>query len=186
MNVQRSYSPLQRTLHWIIAAGVVLMIPAGIYMVRRGVWSNFDSLTNTLYSWHKLIGFCLLGLVLLRLFVRLRRGTPPPEPIHPLLQLGANISHAALYILLVLVPLLGWTGVSAYGARGTPLGVNLPEIVPQNQELAHTILYYHGWAALLLGVIALTHIAAALMHRFVLRDGVLARMWPSAGGRSHS
>jgi cytochrome b561 len=89
-----------------------------------------------------------------------------------------------LYVLLFLVPVLGWTGVSAYGARGTPFGFQLPEIIAQNQGLGETILRYHGWAAILLGLIALTHVGAALMHRFIIKDGVFARMWPGAGGRS--
>lgn len=181
MQTSRSYSPLQRTLHWLIAAGVIVMVPAGLYMVQRGMWSNFDALTNTIYSWHKFIGFCILWLVVLRIIVRLMRGAPPPEPIHPVLQFGANVSHFGLYVLLFLVPILGWTGVSAYGARGTPFGFELPEIIAQNQPLGETILWYHGWAAILLGLIALTHVSAALMHRFILKDGVFARMWPGAG-----
>jgi cytochrome b561 len=186
MEARRSYSPLQRTLHWIIALGVIVMIPVGIYMVNRGVWSNFDALTNTLYSWHKFIGFCLLWLIILRVIVRLTRGAPPPEPLHPVLQFGANVSHFALYALLVIVPILGWTGVSAYGARGTPFGFELPEIIAQNGPLGETILAYHGWAAMLLGLVALTHIGAALMHRFILKDGVFARMWPGAGGKDQA
>ncbi|OJU22212.1 MAG: hypothetical protein BGN89_14920 [Alphaproteobacteria bacterium 64-6] len=183
MATSHSYSPLQRTLHWIIAAAVIVMVPLGIYMVQRGAWSNFDALTNTLYSWHKFIGFCVLWLIVLRVIVRFMRGAPPPEPIHPVLQFGANVSHFALYALLVIVPILGWTGVSAYGARGTPFGFELPEIIPQNQALGETILWYHAWAAILLGLIALTHVCAALMHRIILKDGIFARMWPSAGGK---
>lgn len=184
MEIQRSYSPLQRTLHWIIAAAVVVMIPVGLYMVNRGKWSNFDAMTNTLYSWHKLIGFCVLWLVVVRIIVRLTRGAPPPEPLHPLQQFAASATHLGLYVLLAIVPLLGWAGVSAYGARGTPFGFNLPEIIPQNQDLGNTILYYHGWAAILLGLLVLMHVGAALMHRFVFKDGVFARMWPGAGGKS--
>jgi cytochrome b561 len=171
-------------LHWLIALGVIVMVPVGLYMVQRGMWSNFDALTNTIYSWHKFIGFCILWLVILRIIVRLVRGAPPPEPIHPVLQFGANVSHFALYVLLFLVPILGWTGVSAYGARGTPFGFELPQIIAQNQPLGETILWYHGWAAILLALIALTHIGAALMHRFIFKDGVFSRMWPGAGGRS--
>jgi cytochrome b561 len=181
MQTSRSYSPLQRTLHWLIAAGVIVMVPLGLYMVRRGVWSNFDALTNTLYSWHKLIGFCILWLVVVRIIVRLMRGAPPPEPIHPVLQFGANVSHFALYVLLFLVPVLGWTGLSAYGAMDTALGITLPQIIPKNEALSETILAYHGWAAILLGLIALTHIGAALMHRFIFKDGVFSRMWPGSG-----
>lgn len=183
MEALRSYSPLQRTLHWIIAAAVFIMIPVGLYMVQRGAWSNFDALTNTLYSWHKFIGFCILWLVVVRIIVRLMRGAPPPEPLHPLQQFAASATHFGLYALILLVPILGWTGVSAYGARGTPFGFNLPEIIAQNQSLGETILAYHGWAAILLGLLALMHIGAALMHRFILKDRVFARMWPSAGGK---
>ena len=186
MEALRSYSPLQRTLHWIIAAAVFMMIPVGLYMVNRGAWSNFDALTNTLYSWHKFIGFCILWLVVVRIIVRLMRGAPPPEPLHPLQQFAASATHFGLYALILLVPILGWTGVSAYGARGTPFGFNLPEIIAQNQSLGETILAYHGWAAMLLGLLALMHIGAALMHRFILKDRVFARMWPGAGGKDEA
>ena len=134
METSRSYSPLQRMLHWITALVVIIMIPVGLYMVNRGKWSNFDALTNTLYSWHKLIGFCLLWLIVVRIIVRLMRGAPPPVPLHPLQRLASEATHLGLYGLLILVPILGWTGVSAYGARGTPLGFSLPEIIPENGD----------------------------------------------------
>ena len=184
METSRSYTPLQRTLHWVIAAAVLVMIPIGLYMVNRGKWSNFDALTNTLYSWHKLIGFCVLWLVVARIIVRLMRGAPPQVPLHPLQKFAADASHLAMYVLLAIVPILGWTGVSAYGARGTPLGFELPQIIAENQDLGNAILAYHGWAAILLGLIVLVHISAALMHRFILKDGVFARMWPGAGGKT--
>jgi cytochrome b561 len=183
MDSQRSYTPLQRMLHWITALVVILMIPVGLYMVDRGKWSNFDALTNTLYSWHKFIGFCLLWLIVVRIIVRLMRGAPPPVPLHPLQRLASEATHLGLYALLLLVPILGWTGVSAYGARGTPFGFSLPEIIPQNGPLGEAILYYHGWAAIGLGLLVLMHIGAALMHRFIIKDGVFARMWPGSGDK---
>ena len=184
METSRSYSPLQRMLHWITVAIVAVMIPVGLYMVNRGKWSNFDALTNTLYSWHKLIGFCLLWLIVVRIIVRLVRGAPPPVPLHPLQRFAAEATHLGLYLMLILVPILGWTGVSAYGARGAALGITLPQIIPENSGFGETILYYHGWAAIGLGLLALMHIGAALMHRFIIRDGVFARMWPGSGDKT--
>jgi cytochrome b561 len=184
METSRSYSPLQRTLHWIIAAGVIVMVPAGLYMVNRGKWSNFDALTNTIYSWHKLIGFCLLWLIVVRIIVRLMRGAPPPVPLHPLQRFAADASHLGLYVLLLVVPILGWTGLSAYGAMDAALGIKLPQIISKNEGLSQTILYYHGWAAIGLGLLALVHISAALMHRFIIKDGVFARMWPGSGDKT--
>lgn len=179
MDAPRTYSPLQRTLHWITALAVIAMIPIGLYMVRRGAATNFDSLTNTLYSWHKLIGFCILWLVVVRIIVRLMRGAPPPEPtLNPLQRFAAEATHFGIYVLLLVVPILGWLGVSYFGARGAALGITLPAIVSENQGLAKTILAYHGWAALALGALVLMHIGAALMHKVVLKDGVFARMWP--------
>jgi cytochrome b561 len=184
METSRSYSPLQRMLHWITVAIVSIMIPVGLYMVYRGKWSNFDALTNTLYSWHKLIGFCLLWLIVVRIIVRLIRGAPPPEPLHPLQQAAATATHFGMYVLLLVVPILGWTGLSAYGAMDAALGIKLPQIISKNEALSETILHYHGWAAIGLGLLALMHIGAALMHRFILKDRVFARMWPGSGDKS--
>ena len=97
--------------------------------------------------------------------------------------MAAEIAASAPERLLI-VPILGWTGVSAYGARGALFGFNLPEIIAQNQGLGEAILQYHGWAAILLGLLVLMHIGAALMHRFILKDGVFARMWPGTGRKS--
>ncbi len=49
---------------------------------------------------------------------------------------------------MVLVPLLGWAGVSAYPARGILFGLSLPPIAPVNESLAKVLLALHGWAAL--------------------------------------
>jgi cytochrome b561 len=163
---------------------VIVMIPLGLYMVNRGNWSNFDAMTNTLYSWHKLIGFCVLWLVVVRIIVRLTRGAPPPVPLHPLQQFAASATHLGLYVLLAVVPILGWTGLSAYGAMDVALGITLPSVIPKNEALSETLLAYHGWAAIGLGLLVLMHVGAALMHRFVFKDGVFARMWPGAGGKS--
>lgn len=179
MHEARSYSPLQRTLHWITALLVLGMIPVGLYMTRRGVWSNFDALTNTLYSWHKLIGFTLLWIVVVRVIVRLMRGAPPPEPtLNAFQRIASEATHFGIYVLLLVVPILGWYGVSAFGARTAALGMTLPSIAAENQDLAKAVLAYHGWAAIALGALVAMHIGAALMHKIILKDGVFARMWP--------
>ncbi len=59
----QSYSGAQKALHWIIAVMILMMIPIGFYMVDRGEKTNFDALTNTLYTNHKTFGFLVLMLV---------------------------------------------------------------------------------------------------------------------------
>lgn len=180
MTPLNSYSSLHKFLHWTMALLVLGMLAAGLYMVYRGNATNFDALTNTIYTWHKTIGFVVLCLVVLRIVVRLSQGVPAPEPsLNLFLRVAAGANHLGIYLLLILVPILGWVGVSAYGARGIVGGLALPELVAENQDLAGRILWAHGWAAYALGVFVAVHIGAALMHRFILRDGVFQRMWPS-------
>ncbi len=187
-----SYSPLQRSLHWLIALLVLGLLCVGLYMTWRGGSSAiltpvlgaspkaFDGLTSTLYTWHKSIGFLVLWLMLLRLVVRIRSGAPAPEPsLNPLQRIAATATHHLLYVLLLAAPVLGWVGVSAYGARGVVGGFNLPELVAKDERLANTLLGFHGWAALAIVALVAMHIGAALMHRLVLKDGVFQRMWPS-------
>lgn len=173
------YSRAARRLHWAVAAFVACLIPVGLYMVARGAATNFDGLTDTFYSWHKLLGFVVLWLMVVRLLVRIRRGAPPPvATLTPVERAASHTVHIALYVLLLVVPLLGWAGVSAYPAL-TVFGLfDLPAILPANETLAGRILDAHKLLALCLGLVALAHIAAALRHRFIKRDGVMRRMWP--------
>lgn len=184
MATPNSYSSLQKFLHWTIALLVLGMLAAGLYMVYRGNATNFDALTNTIYTWHKTTGIVVLCLVALRVVVRLARGVPPPEPSLNILQrVAAEATHLGIYMLLILIPVLGWVGVSAYGAREVVGGLSLPELVGKNEDLAARILSFHGWAAYALGALVAAHIGAALLHRFILRDGVFQRMWPSRRDR---
>jgi len=181
MGSPRRYTLLARTLHWLVALLIVLMVPLGLYMVDRGEATNFDATTGLLYDLHKLVGFALLWIVVVRLLVRLRRGAPPPEPtLTRAERAGSAAVHHSLYLLLLVVPLLGWAGVSAFPALRIFDLFNLPAILPANEEIAKRVLDVHGLVAKLLGLLALAHIAAALYHRFVKRDGVFGRMWPGA------
>jgi cytochrome b561 len=173
------YSGLQKLLHWLIALMVFTLIPVGMYMGERGKATNFDALTNQLYTMHKTFGTLVLLLVVLRVIVRISRGTPAPESSLTRLQVIASEAvHGLLYLLLLAVPLIGWAGVSAYGARGIVGGFNLPEIIARNEALGEKILDAHGLAAFVLAFLVLAHFGAALFHRLILKDGVLKRMLP--------
>jgi cytochrome b561 len=173
------YSFAARALHWLVAAFVICMVPLGLYMVSRGAATNFDALTGQLYDLHKLAGFTVLWLIVLRVLVRLRRGAPPPLPtLTPLERIASTAVHHLLYLLLLVVPVLGWAGISAYPALNIFGLFNLPGILPANEQLANKIFSVHGLLAQGLGILALIHIAAALRHRFIKHDGVLRRMWP--------
>jgi cytochrome b561 len=116
--------------------------------------------------------------------VRLRYGAPPlpldlPEPM----KLAAYLSHYALYALMIAMPLIGWGFLSAaaYPVVLWP-GVWLPQILPLNPSL-HTLLWNaHFYLAFLFFALILMHIAAALFHALIRRDGVFDSMGPLLEG----
>ncbi len=175
-----TYSAAARYFHWATAAAVLVMLPLGLAMTYRGntldIW---DGLTDALFSAHKLIGFLLIWLVAGRLAYRLLHGAPPDEPSLLWWQKAAShLVHWLLYGLLLIVPLLGWTGVSLYPSL-TLFGLfDLPRLAAPNQPLAEQVLSIHGKLAILTGLLVGGHIAAALYHHLIRKDGVLRRMLP--------
>lgn len=174
------YSAAARIFHWLTAAVVLVMVPLGLAMTYRGntldIW---DGLTDALYSTHKLLGFLLLWLMTGRLAYRLLHGVPRDEPSLSRVQRAlARLVHWLLYGLLLVVPLLGWIGVSLYPSL-TIFGLfDLPALATPDKGLAETALRIHGSLAILTAFIAAGHVAIALHHRFVRRDGVMRRMLP--------
>ncbi len=175
-----AYTPTARKFHWWTVLLIALMLPLGKAMAYRGNQLNiWDSTTNNLYSLHKLIGFVIFWLVVVRLIYRFRNGAPADEPTLEWWQkLASHVTHWSLYGLLLVVPLLGWIGVSRYGARDVFGLFSLPPLVGQNQEAAATIFWLHGAGAILLTLLIGAHVGAALYHHLVRKDGVLLRMLP--------
>jgi cytochrome b561 len=173
--VRTRFTVLQRALHWLMALCILAMLFIGVGMV-----STVMPKYLTLVSIHKPLGIAILVLALVRLVVRLRSGAPPlpvdlPEPM----KLAAYLSHYAFYVLMIGLPLIGWGMLSAaaypvvlYG------GVHLPAILPQSDSL-HTLLWNaHFYLAFVFFALILLHIAAALFHALVRRDGVFQAMVP--------
>jgi len=98
--------------------------------------------------------------------------------VPPWQNLAARASHALLYLLLFVVPLLGWAdaasrawSISLFGAASLPP----PPIDASWTDLLGNL---HSFFAYTLLTVAGLHLAASLYHHFWLRDRVLARMLP--------
>lgn len=175
-----SYKGPARLLHWSMALLVMAMIPAGFLMVQQGIGR---SLQNTLFIFHKNVGVLLLILIVLRLLYRWRN-PPPPEPAHlPAWQTKvAGLTHFLLYALLLIMPLAGYIRVRAGGFPIETLdAMGVPALIAKSEGLASfakAVHFYGGWAIALLVAM---HVAAALQHGLIKRDGVFSRMWPGSG-----
>lgn len=170
-------------LHWLLAALLLGLLGLGWYMVDL----PFSPAKLKYYNWHKWAGIAVLLLSLLRLLWRTTH-RPPALPARttaamPRWQLAAHHGvHHLMYVLFFAVPLLGWAYSSAAGFPIVWLGLwQLPDFVPVSPALAESLKPWHMVSAYALTALIALHIAAALKHQFVDRDGLLARMWP---GRS--
>jgi cytochrome b561 len=175
MTIIHRFNPLQRTLHWVMAVCILTMLFIGV-----GMASTVAPEYLTLVNIHKPLGIVILILALIRLVVRLRFGAPAlpadlPEPM----KLAAYLSHYALYALMIAMPLIGWAMLSTakYPVVLWP-GIWLPPILPLNPGL-HTLLWNaHFYLAFLFFALILMHLAAALFHALIRRDGVFDSMGP--------
>jgi cytochrome b561 len=188
MGREATYSAAARRFHWWTVLLFVIQVPLGVYMMARAGATNFDALTGTLYDTHKTLGLVILVLVLARLAYRLLHGTPADEPTITWWQRAAShVTHWSLYGLLILVPLLGWAGVSLYGARELFGTVTIPPLAPEDKPASDAVFLVHRLLALLTVVLAAMHVGAAVVLHWLIRgDGVLARMLPWAERRGRS
>lgn len=173
MSEQRThFTRTARWLHWSMAAMILAMLFIGVAMVTS------LELRPWLIDMHRPLGLLILLLALVRLRHR-RRNPPPPLPDSlPTLQARiAGASHVALYALMFAMPLLGWAMSSAGGYVVTlPLGGHVPPLAPQDPVLYTLLRGAHGVLGYAFFALVLAHVAGALHHAWVRRDGVFEAM----------
>jgi cytochrome b561 len=176
-----TYTRTAITLHWLMALLIFAALPLGLYM--QGL--DLSPLKLKLYAWHKWIGVTVFGLAVLRVLWRLTHPAPPPPAGMPAWQRRAAAAvHGLLYALLFLIPLSGWLMSSAKGFQTVYLGVlPIPDLLAKDKALGEALTALHQALNLSLAGLLLVHVAAALKHQFIDRDGLLARMWPSRSTR---
>ncbi|MFN6997757.1 MAG: cytochrome b [Aquincola tertiaricarbonis] len=172
------YTAPAMLLHWLLALLILGSLVVGYAMTGM----PFSPQRLKLYNWHKWAGVVILALSALRLLWRLTHRPPPDLPMPRWQQRAAHATHQLLYLLFFAVPLVGWAYSSAAGFPIVVFGLlPLPDFVPVDKALAAAIKPWHAWLAYTLAALVLLHVAGALKHHFIDRDGLLRRMLP---GRS--
>ena len=174
------YGLMAIVLHWVLAVFILSVFAVGVYMADL----PFSLAKLKLVNWHKWAGVTILALSVWRLVWRLRP-RPPALPMRiehamPTWQRVAfHGTHHLMYLLFFAVPLLGWAYSSAKGYPIVWFGVlPLPDWVPVSESLATVLKPLHALAAYgLIGLVVL-HVAAALKHQFIGRDGLIDRVRP--------
>jgi cytochrome b561 len=173
------YTGVAIALHWLIA----LLLPCGFALGLYMVDLDFSPRKLTLYSYHKWIGVTVFAVAVVRIVWRLAHPPPPLPPAVPGWQVAASRAvHFLLYVCLVAGPLSGWLYSSASGVPTVPFGIaalELPDLVSKDRELALTLKFFHMSVVYSLAALVGVHVAAALKHQLIDRDGIIGRMLPA-------
>lgn len=164
-------------LHWLIGFFIIAAFALGITMV------DIPGITPTklkYFSWHKWIGITVLGLACLRLLWRLGHKAPAyPASMAGWQRSAAHGLHGLLYVLMFAIPASGYLYSLAAGVPVVYLGIlPMPALISPDPELKSLLKPVHYWLNMTLLVLFFLHVAAALKHQFIDRDGVLKRMLP--------
>lgn len=189
-----------RLSHWTAAVLIAVTVPVGFWMSNTyaAAQSNpgLEPRLHLLSAVHHTIGFTVLALAGVWAAARAagRGGPEPPRSSRvreppAWREAAARTVHALLFLLLIVLPLSGWAALSAFGEFPIYFFAHhMPGIVPRVAfDAAQGYAFYaqvHRWCwragAALLGL----HVAAALWHHYVVKDGVLARMWSGDRNRA--
>jgi cytochrome b561 len=178
LSKQPYYGTTAKVLHWAIVALLVVQYPLGWLM--PDIHRNMKP--GVAMTWHISIGTIILALIAARLLWRLTHPVAPESALPPWQRVTSEVAHWLLYALVLATTLSGWLFASARGWQISWFFIApLPMLGGENRQLGKAINGWHQnfeWALLILiGV----HVAAALLHLFYYRDGVMQRMLPAAG-----
>jgi cytochrome b561 len=171
------YSTGAIILHWIIAIAVIAMWRIAEAAEHAG--SKEEAMA--VMAHHKALGIVILLLTLARLAWRVIHRPPPLSAnLKPWERILAHGTHMLFYVLLVGLPIGGWIASSFYRMGIEVWSVfTLPALpLPKNEDVGHFILEAHAAGGTFLLLLVVLHVAGALKHQFVDRDGNLFRMLP--------
>jgi cytochrome b561 len=164
------YSRVARWLHWGMALLIIGNLAGGLL---------HDIAPQQIMPVHKANGILLLVLAIVRIGWRLTHKAPAwPESMSRGARRLSSLAHASLYGLMVLIPLSGWIMSSASDRPISFFGLfDVPKFAVTKEDMVAGISYEaHEMLAFVMIALLVLHIAAALRHHFILKDGIMARM----------
>lgn len=170
------YDPAMMILHWLMALVIIGLWGMGQVMedLPKG------DLRAQVFGVHKGVGMIMLALVAVRLAWRATHPQPElPGGMGPVERLAAVWGHRVLYFLMVAMPVSGFVMSQSAGFPVKVFGMALPTLVEKSKPLREAAEAAHGAMGWVLGILLVAHVAAALRHQYLLRDGVLDRMRPA-------
>lgn len=171
------YTRTAIALHWLLAILLLGQIAFGWYLegVPRGTPPR-----TIVVNYHKSVGMVLGVLILFRWYWRLTHPAPELPASRPSWErAAAHLSHWALYVCMLIMPLSGYTAsnFSKYGVNFFN-AVKLPPWGFESETIYNALNATHVVTSYIFVALIVVHVLAALRH-LVLRDGIFNRMWPT-------
>jgi cytochrome b561 len=176
MSSPARYDRIAVVLHWVVALLIIALIATGWYMVGipkktpdRGLFFNL----------HKSLGIVTAMFIVMLIVWRIRHVAPPFLAAMPRWErMAAKLNHRLFYGLMVLATLTGYLTSSFSGFGPKVFGIALPHWGWDDALLRGNFATMHRVSALIFAVLIAIHIAGALKHLLVDKDGVFQRMLP--------
>jgi cytochrome b561 len=175
MTPSSRYDAATMTLHWLTAGLIVALFAlAEVWLfLRRGTWLRLE------LQWiHVSLGLILSVVFILRLVWRFSFAKRIPHATTGFTHLVATSIHLSLYVLLAVQVALGFLFRWAQGPVSLFGLFAIPSPIVISLGARHWIAFLHYYSAWLIIIMACGHALAALIHHYVMRDGILRRMLP--------
>jgi cytochrome b561 len=170
------YSAPAQLIHWLTA---ILVLVAFIYGPGGSEERVYSAARDFDRQLHETLGLGVLTLAVMRLLWRAFDKRPSTPPIARWMRIAAGAVQVALYVLVFAVPLTAISGAWLEGHAVTLLGhVSVPPPIAESHVLGAKLAVVHTWLGDAILWVAGVHAAAALLHHYVLDDGVLRSMLP--------
>ena len=170
------YGSAAKWFHWVIVGLLVTQYLVGWLMpdIHRGM------LPGTPMMVHISVGVLILALTAARFAWRITHPIAPESSLPAWQRLSSEAIHWLLYLAVFATTLTGWFFASMRGWSIRLFGlIDLPMLTGADSPIARTLGRWHETLEWTLLVLVGLHVGAALVHLFIYRDRVMARMLPS-------
>jgi len=168
------YTRMAIALHWVVALAVIVQFTWGWWM--QTIPKQPPGVRADAFNLHKSIGLTILALMVVRLVWRWRHPAPALLAMPRWHARLAHFTHVLLYLALFVMPLAGYLGSVFSGYPVKLYGMTLPMWGWKDSYLKDLFSSVHYVASWVLAGAFVLHLAGALKHAVVDRDGTLARM----------
>ena len=175
-NTDDHYGKVSMAFHWVM---LILLIAVFATIELRVIFEKGTESREAIKALHFMLGLLVFILVWIRLALRFKQVNPKISPsMSDKQELLAKIMHGALYVLMIVLPIIGWLTVSAAGKELFFFGIEVPSLIAKNKDLAHQLEDVHKTIGEVGYYLIGLHAIAALFHHYVQKDDTLTRMLP--------